>query len=284
MKKIFILVILLLFSMINVKADEVQEYCAKEPYEVGNSFTRFVSNASGLNFLQTKACETIIQNSLKKELNSKFNVEVYAFGAKTLTDGKFKKITIKSNKVTSPYLYLTDFKMESLCPYNKVTINDDSFYFNENFVGKFETKITDNDIKKTLEDKLNKVGKVDVNLGGISLFKISNPNVSIKNKRIGIEMDVQYSNFLITKTTKVKADTSLAIEDGELVFADTHFNGNYTINQQLLVPFMKLINPFRQKVKIDNYNTAEIKVKNLEFKEDYIQVEGLVIVPYYSKY
>ena len=283
MKKIILAFIMVMLFGVYSYADEVSDYCAAEPKEVGNSFTRFMSNVTGMNFLKTKAYETVIQNALKKEMNSKFNVEIKAFGANTLSNGKFEKITLESKNIESPYLYVTDFKAESLCSYNNVNFEDDKFYFQENFVGKFEGKITDSDLKKMLESKINKASKIDIKVAGISLFKILNPDVSIKNRRINIEMDVQYSNFIVSKTKKLKIDTALAIRNGELEFTDTHFGGNYTVNTQMVSSIMNLIDPFNRKIKIDDYNTAEIKIKNLEFKDDEIELEGIVIIPAYKK-
>ncbi len=283
MKKIFLTAVIIALSAINVMANEVSEYCADKSYGTGNSFTRFVSNATGANLIMTKTYETVIQNNLKKELNSEFDVEVYAYGAKSLNDGIFKGITAKSKRITSPTLYMTDFKSESLCPFNKAHIKDDVFYFNENFVAKFEGKITNDDMKKMLEDKINKVSKVNVKIGGVSLFKISNPNVSIKNKRMIIETDVQYSNFVTSKNLKLKIDTALSIVDGELTFSDTKLGDSKIINTQSISSIMNYINPFNKKIKIDDYNTAEIKVKKLEFKDDEIELQGIVVIPAYGK-
>ena len=182
--------------------NEIQ-MCPNEPYPVGGTLSGFLSNASGTNFLLTKIVEAAAQKELRKEFDSKFNIELHAFGGKNLLDGKFKAIKVASKKVVSDEVNATNFSAASLCNYNHITIKNDELNFVENFLMEYSAQITSEDLQRTiLSPSYTKLlNKLNVNVAGFSLFKISDPSIGIKNNRL--QMSAQVSGLNIFSPVQI---------------------------------------------------------------------------------
>lgn len=260
--------------------NETEEYCAKEPYPVSGNGTTLISNITGANFFATKAIENSIQKSLKKDLKSSFNIEVYPFSVVDLNAGKFKKITIKANNINAPDFSLSDFRAESMCPYNRIAVIDDNLFFAENFLLDYNAKITNSNLKQTvLSTKyLNMINKMDINITGFTLFKIKDPDIEIKNNRVYISFKLLYSTFIKNFEKNISLNTSLKIQDEKIVFSDIRIGENQGISSNILFYILNALNPFNQKVKIDDNNTAYIRTKELEIIDNTVETHGIVIL------
>lgn len=255
--------------------------CAVAPSTAGSAVGNFLSNITGTNFLMTKVAEVAVQNSLKKELASKFNVQIKSFGGLSFIDGKFKSIEVKSKKIASDDINATDFNAKSICDYNQIKLVNNEVYFLENFLMDFNAKITDADLKRTILSPtyLNLIKKVDFNAGPITLFKLHNPTIEIKNNRIYMTIQTDTAGLLRAKTQTFKMDTALTVEDEKIVFSDINFNGNRNINLNSVLPLINRLNPFAVKTKINSHDYATIKIKNVKIQDNTIVSSGLVVIP-----
>lgn len=281
MNKILFLILSLIFiPVLSYAIDDVEEYCLKEPYPVHGSASKIISNITGANFIATKTIEANIQKSLKKDLNSSFNVEVYPFSLIDLASGKFKKITVEAPDINAPDFSLTGFKAESLCPYNRVIAEDGNLFFAENFLLGYSATITNTNLKKTvLSTKyLNMINKADINFSGVTFFKITEPNIEIKDNRLHLSFKLSYSNFFKNFEKTIKANTSLKVQDEKIVFTDIQIGERQGVSSNIILCILNVLNPFSTKIKIDDNNTAYVKTKDLEFIDNSIKTNGVVLL------
>lgn len=281
MKK-FILIFGLCFGFITPTFAYSETYmCAQIPPAGTGKVANVVSNATGTNFLFTKVAELIIQRDLKKQLNSNFNVELYSFGGKNLIDGKFKAITVKSKKIASNDINVSNFSAKSLCDFNQIALMGNDIIYIENFLMDFETQITDADLKRTVLSKtyLDFINKIDVSFGAMTLFKVYDPTIAIVNNRIVMTIKTIIPSILSTKNLTVKIDAALGVEDEKIVFSDVNIGSSRNVNLAPILPMVNKLNPFVIKTKIDNNNAATVKIKDVKIKNNIITARGLVIIP-----
>ncbi len=282
MKKIFLTFFGILFFANIASAQNYENLCAQAPYPVSGSAAQFFSNITGANFILTKIAESNLQRALKKEFGSNFNVEVYAYGAKNYREGKFKRVTIASNNPSYEGFYITDFEASSICTYNYVSDKYGDMYFGENFLAQYSAKITDTDLKKTILSKeyMELISKLDFSIGNLTLFKVHDPSIEIKNNRICFSIKGTHATLLAHQTQTLNFDFTLKVEDEKIVLSDININSNtYGINKNTVLNLINRINPFAVKVKIDDRNAAIVKVKDLKIENNTIYFDGIVIVP-----
>lgn len=256
------------------------QMCPSGPYPVGGSVSRFFSNATGTNFVLTKIAESAIQKELKRQFNSNFNVELYAFGGKNLLEGKFKTIKVESEKIASDELNVTNFSANSLCDYNRIGIKSDELLFLENFLMEYSAQITNEDLKRTVASPSYKklFDKLNLNIAGFTIFKVSDPLIEIKNNRLQMSAKVLSPNPFNPVQT-ISVNTGIKVENEKIVFSDIQVGSLGNLNLNSVLPLINRMNPFVQKVPLDNKNTATIKIKDVDIDNNTICAKGLVIVP-----
>ena len=280
LKKILIVLILCLILPASAQTFE-EKYCAQKPYPVGGVVASGISNITGVNLTFTKLAEFQMQSVLKKELNSNFNVELYAFGGKNLIDGKFKKLTLSARKIKSEDVNLRNFYGETLCGYNRIVLKDDSIYFAENFLFGFRGKMTNEDFQNTIlsEEYKKAVNDVHLKLFGTSFFKLSNPLVEIKNNRIYMSVDVSFASFITSKTLTVKTNYALKLQNGKIVITDVHYSDALGISKNAMYAILNILNPFKMKVALDDVNTMTIYMRDFRIENNEINFAGVLLLP-----
>ena len=279
MKKI-ILTLAIALLVLPAGAFSEASMCAPAPTGAAKTVGNFFSNITGTNFLVTKAAEIAIQNSLKKELTSKFNVQLKAFGGKSFIDGQFRSISLESKRINSSDINATNFSAKSICEYNQIKLVKDEVYFLENFLMDFSTKITDDDLKKTIASPVYRKMVRDMNLsiGPVTLFKLYDPTVEIKNNRLHMSAKTDIVGLLKTNTQILKMDAGLAVVDEKIVFSNIGFYDK-NISLSSILPIVNRMNPFVNKVKINSSDYATIKIKNVKIENNAIVADGLVVIP-----
>ncbi len=283
LKKIIVsLVLLIAIQNATLAAySEIQQFCPSPPYPVGGGISKFLSNISGSNFLLTKIAEIATQKELKAQLDSKFDVELKAFGGKNLLDGKFKSLSLTSKQIASDELNATNFSANSLCEYNRIELQGNELYFLENFLMEFNSQITNDDLKRTVTSAsyLSMFNKLNLNIAGFSVFKISDPTIAVKNNRLQMSIKTTGPNFLVSKSQTINIDTGIKVENEKIVFTDIKIAPAYNLSLEPILPIVNRMNPFVFKQKLDKNNTATIRVKNVKIINDVININGLVLVP-----
>lgn len=153
MKKTIIILLLLLFSC--AFANSYEYFCSIN--SANKTFKGNIASLSGFNSLARNIAESILQKELKKETNSKFKIKINNFYGTNILNGEFKSIKANAKKYTHDGIYLKDLNVETICSYNHILFENNTLYFKENMVLKFNTNLDEEDLNKTLKsEKLNK--------------------------------------------------------------------------------------------------------------------------------
>lgn len=256
--------------------------CPQPPYAVSSGLPLFLSNVTGTNFMLTRIGEMTIESQLKKELGSKFDVQIYPYGGKNLIDGKFKKITATAKNANIEGTRISSIKSESVCDYNHFVTKGDDVYSAENFLSKFEVIITSEDIQNTFSSgKFAKtLDSMNVSMGNILVFKVFEPNASIKNNRFDLSMKMISPLISGGKTKTVSLNMGLGVQDGRIEFTDIKLNdGSANMNVNALLPIINKLNPFMYETTILKTKGSIVRINDIKMLNNSVNIAGTVFIP-----
>lgn len=283
MKK-FTLIFLAIFTILtnSAQASEVDFYCPKEPYNISKGIGSFLTSITGANLLTTQVVEKEMEKALNRELNSKFTVKIKTFGGNNLINGKFKNLQASSKSLKRNGVYFSSLKAETLCNFNHIKYKDNQLYFVENLLIGYQGKITQDDLKKTIntDEYQNAVNKLSVSANGSLFAKITNLDIAINNNKIIMSYDVLVPLILGSLPKHIEFSASLEVENGKIKFANIDFGNKFTNKtMQSVIPLINKLNPLTYQIKTDKKNNAIINVKNIKIINNEIITNGIIILP-----
>lgn len=254
--------------------------------KVNGPIAATLSKITGMNAIIAATLESQVRKQMNKALNGDFKVEITPFGAKSMLEGKFKKISAKSDSIYLDGFYLSNVIAESLCGYNHFIYKNGEVYTNEDFLLGFSADVTTEDLQKTLStpqyQKL--LNSMTVNMGNVTIFKVYDPKAEIKNDRLFVKVKF-ISPLTLGEPRQVSTDMGLAVHEGKILFTDVHTSSSHAnANINAFLPIINKLNPFIYKSDILNNPKSTIKIKDVDFVNNKIVIKGLVIVPknYYN--
>ncbi len=280
-----IILFLLLFALNSAYGYDYSYYCSSEsaPKTLGGK----LSSISGVNFLTRNIAESKIESALKKETGSKFKVKINGFFGSNALNGAFKSFSAKSKNYRYKNFYASNLNLETICPFNKVSFKNDKLFFDENFVLKYSTEITQQDLDKTLlEGNFQKtIDEMNSNKLISSLFKIQNSKVTINDNRLVLKYEVlpfakyDLSHFFSKspKPVDIVFGANLKVENNKLQLCDFDFNSIKT-SSQIFLPIINLLNPLNYKLDLDEKNKGELKIENVKIADSKIKIDGFVLI------
>ena len=280
MKKISFLFLGILFGALTAQSAIDTNLCAQEPYNISSKFSQVMSTISGTNFIATTAVENAIQKQLKKDLGTKgADVEIAPYSVGDFTKGKFKSISINIPCASNGELAFSNFKAQSLCPFNHIVVEKKEIKFPENFLMSFSTDFTNEDLKKVTSSQqyLEKLSNVKVKIGRISLLTVTQPNVEIKSGKLQMSFGLETPLLMVNRLDKITVAAKLKAQNGKLELANMTIN-NTKYDIGLLLPIINLINPLSLDTQIAN-NKGIAQIENVDIINDKISVNGLFYIP-----
>lgn len=282
MKKLYklltILSAFLLMQNVSYAIEDITSYCPLEPYPVGGKIASAISKITGTNWLFSNIAENRVKYALKKETNSDFDVKIKPFGGKNLIEGKFKSLNISSDNVKYEGFYVSDLKAYTLCDYNQVKFNSYDFTFPENLVLKYEGKITQSDLNKSIlrSQYREKINKFNQSFSNILSMKIYEPQFTIANNRIYMDFKVLLP-FIGTKT--ISSDFSLKADNGQVVVADFNISNALSFSSDNILAILNIFNPLNFDVSLNKNDKALNALQNINITNNEIIFDGVFIVP-----
>ncbi len=273
-----ILLAFVLFQNVTYAIEDVASFCPAEPYPVGGVFASTISKITGTNLILTNIAEKRIKFALKKETNSDFDVDIKAFGGKNLIEGKFKNLSMTSDSVKYEGFYVSNLKAYTLCDYNQVKFNSYDFTFPENFVLKYEAKITQNDLNKIIlrPQYREKINKFNQSFSNILSLKVYEPQFTLAGNRIYMDFKVLLP-FIGTKT--INSDFGLKVVDGKIAVADFNISNSLSFSSDNILSILNIFNPFNIDLSLDKNNKGINAVQNVNIINNEIVFDGVFIVP-----
>ncbi len=260
--------------------------CPVLPEKVNGPVSSTLSKITGMNWLLSSVVETQIKKELNKALAGDFKVDVTPFGGKTLIAGKFKKIKAHSDNAYIEGFYVSDVKVESVCPYNHFIYKKGQVYTNENFVMAYSASVTSSDLQKTIATPqyMKLLNSMNVSMGNMTVFKVFDPKTEIKNNRMVFSLKI-LSPLTFGEPKKISADMGLEVSGGKILYTDVRTTPALaSVNLNKILPIINKLNPFTYSAPVMNNSQGTVKVKDICIVDNKIVIKGLVIVPknYYN--
>ena len=291
MKKLSIILGILFLIFITTPVNAVEEECSEtsicpQTNVVSGPIASTLSKISGMNFIVSKTIESQVKKQMDKALLADFKVNIEPFGARTMMQGKFKKITAHADSAYIDGLYISNINAESLCSYNHFVYKDGQVYTNEDFLLGFSAEITSNDLQKVVNtpEYIKLMNSLNVSFAGVSMFKIFSPKAQIKGDRLVFSMNI-VSPLTLGEPKMITSSMGMSVENGKILFTDVQTTPSIAnANLNTLLPILNKLNPLTFKSNILNNPKSIIKIKDVNIINDKIIVKGLVIVPknYYN--
>lgn len=288
MKKIKILLLLMLTAFIcnTVNAQTCDTSMCPAVPKVSGPIASTLSKVTGMNFLVSSILESQVKKQLDKALTADFKVDVTPFGAKSLMEGKFKKVTAHSDSAYLEGFYVSNVNAQSLCGYNHFVYKNREVYTNENFMLSFSADVLSSDLQKILStpEYMKLMNSLNVSVAGVSVFKIFDPKAEIRNNRLVFSTKVM-SPLTLGEPKLISTSMGLMVENGKILFTDLQTNPSMSnMNINAFLPIINKLNPFTFKSNVMNNSKSIIKIQDINFVNNKIVIKGLVIVPknYYN--
>ena len=278
---ILFLLFILFYNTLPVKADIIQYYCPKEPYNLSRNLNGFASNISGLNFLTRQLTEKMLTKVLKDELNADFDVQLYNFSSNNLLNGKFKSLSIFGNNIERNGFHVSAVNAQTLCNFNHIKYENKQLYFIENMAVKYWARITEDDLKKTLNSNeyLTSIKNTQLKTNGKVLAKIKDADINIKNNKLIVDSEILVPILFGELPSRINFSTGLNIKNGKIVFDDMNLENSFLkIITQILEPLSEKINPFTYNVQTKDKYDIILKVENVKIENNEIFTDGIIVI------
>lgn len=228
---------------------------------------------TGINFISRQITQAVIERELKDELHSKFKATLEIFSVKSLKNGEFKSLTLKSKQIAYKALFMSDFEAQTINPYNQIIYKNNRLYYPENLEFEFKSTITNSDIQNSLNSYEFKRAIDFDNMG----FKIKTPNVEIKNNKLYFQIPI--TTFLSSKPFYVNLCSDLEISNNKIVLKDiTFFSKSNIIKNDIFGGLLNKINPVSYQFESINTKYCKIYITNVKIEDDKINIQGLFII------
>lgn len=285
MKKIIFLFALLL--SVNCFAKDYSALCST--VKPDKNFSGTLSSLSGINFTTKKIVQSQIEKALKKETNSKFDVEIENFFGVSLLSGNFGKVSAKSSNLVYDGFYFSNFTAETICPYNSVSFDDDNVKFNENMVLKYVSEISQDDIEKTINSTEYKkfIDKINSDNVLSALINIKEPVIKIMEDDILFEYEIvplpnvglnQFANNFV-KPIKVSMNANLSVVDGKIQLSDFKFNDSKFDKYKGLLNLMNSYDILSFNVNPTKDTKGKMEIDNIKVENSKIKITGYLVIP-----
>lgn len=277
MKK-FLCFFIFVFVAQNVIADDCKVICPNESLKIIEK-ENIATKITGVNFFTKKIIELVIERELKDELESKFNANLELFTVGRLKNGEFKTLTLKSQNFRYRALSVSNFIAETVCPYNKIIYQNKKVYYPYELPFKFSGKITNTDIKNTIDsyEFQRALEKSALRINNFTSFRVLEPKIEIKNNKLNFEIPIK--TFLSKEPMYFNVSSDIAVDKNEIVLKDTTFSSKSNIiNIDLLGGVVNKINPVAFQNTTINSKYCKLNITNAKIENNEIKVDGTFII------
>ena len=285
MKKIIICLAVLL-SFNNVYALDYMSYCPAE--KQSTSFLGNIASITGVNFLNRILLQNRLASAVKKETNSKFDINIESIFGSSVLSGAFKSLSAKSSSVGYKGIYMSDFSVNTVCPYNYVSFKDGKLSFPETLVLNYKTSITQEDIDKILNSDLykNAIKKMNKDSSISSLVNITSSKVTISDGKLNFKYKLtpfpNAGGLISQLTSSIKPislsfSTNLRAKNGKLELCNYDVNSK-SIGYEAILPIVNKLNPLNNGVNVGKNARGTFDVQNANIKDGKIQLDGVLMI------
>lgn len=285
MKKVMVLLAFIL-SFNTAFAVDYTSYCPAK--KDTNTFFGNIASLTGFNLINRLFLQNRIASAIKKETNSKFDIDIDNIFGSSVMSGAFKSLSAKSSSVGYNGIYMSDFSINTICPYNYVSFRGGKLSFPENIVLNYKTTITQNDINKILNSDIYKkaISKMNKDSSISSLVNIKSSNIKIANDKLNFTYSVapfpKLGGVFSKLTSSIQPinfsfTTNLRASNGKLELCNFNVNSK-KIGYDALLPIINKFNPLSYGVNVGKNAKGTINVQNVNIKDSKIQLDGILLI------
>ncbi len=277
MKKIIFTIICILISL-TAYGNSCNVTCPSETMKVIEDENVFLK-VTGINFLTKKIVETAIEKELKDELNSKFNADLDIFTLKRLKNGEFKNLLLASDNFKYKAMSVSDFKAETICPYNQIIYKNKKIYYPNDIPFKFNANITNSDIKNIIKSKefQKQIQRSAVKINGFTTLEVQEPIVTINNGQL--EFSIPIKTFLSNEPFVMNLKSNIEVANNKIMLKDTTFSTNSNIiNIDILGGIINQVNPVAFQINSIDSKYCKIYITSAKIQGNIIKTEGIFII------
>lgn len=258
------------------------EYSCVSPYDMNSKIRTFAGAITGVNSITEKALEKALKKSiLKKGSAETLKVNIDSYSAKDLKNGIFKSAEIDAKNAVINNISVSSLQLKTLCNFNYVKQSGDDLTFVEDLPLSYDMTISSSDLNKTMLsgsykkiiDDLNKIGE-KYGYG----IKIASTKADIRNSKFYYILNVSIP--FVRKPQKVVFEATVNVKDGKINYKNTRIvSGLFNLDLKKIDFVLDYLNPLDFSVNIIKDKEADVKVKNVEIKNNTIVTNGIIIVP-----
>ncbi len=285
MKKIIIYITLFL-TFSSAFAVDYSSYCPAK--KSSGSFLGNIASLTGINFLSKSFLQNRIQSAIKKETDSKFDVDIDNVFGSSILSGAFKSLSAKSSSVGYHGIYMSDFSVNTVCPYNYVSFKGGKLSFPENLVLNYKTSITQEDVDKILNSNIYKNAISRMNKDGSisSLVNIKSSSVTISDDKLKFKYKLapfpKASGLFSVLTSNIKPidlsfSTNLRANNGKLELCNFDINSK-NVAYDTFLPIINKFNPLSYGINVGKNAKGTLDVQNVNIKDGKIQLSGILLI------
>ena len=248
-------------------------YCPNENKIADIKNENIINKLTGINFASEKIAEIIIENELRKSLNSKIYADLDIYSIGSMNKGEFKSLKLRSNRIQYKAFSISDFEAKTRCGYNKIIYKNKRIYYPDEMFFDYKAAITNEDIKHILNSNefQKKLNKFPLNIKGNSVLKIRTPEIEIKNGKIyyTIPVETLLVNFVIN------FNSELTINNNTINLTNISPN---SIFSSITNSLTDKINPFKYEMGTLNGKYCKINITKVKISDNIINTEGIFII------
>lgn len=265
MQKLLYLFIVCIFVQTSVFAGECSyKYECRYFPEKENTFSSIFSQMTGIDYFQIRAAEYAAEKYIEQKSGNNVSISISARSGKALRNGEFEEISARAEKLYVKQLVLTDFKAKTLCPHNKVIINNNDYKFPYDLPAEFSAYILSEDFESVLMAYIDSLG--------YNVNNLYNLNFVLANSKLYVAV----SHKLIRKNYSFVLDVRFI--DGKLYVSEAEGSQSSTYLKQL-INYINNLPPLEYKFKMAKNTYGYISIDDLFIAGDKIYLKGLFIIP-----
>ena len=277
MKKLLLLFVFMFFPLTAI-AEDCTISCPNESLQIIEK-ENVATKITGIGFFTKKIIELVIERELKDELESKFNADLELYTVGRLKQGEFKSLSLTSKAFRYKALSVSDFIAQTVCPYNKIISQNKKIYYPYDLPFKFSGKITNTDIKNTIDsyEFQRTLEKSALRVNSFTSFRVLEPKIEIKNNKLNFEIPIK--TFLSKEPLYLNVSSGLTVDKNEIVLKDTTFlSKSNIINIDLFSGLVNKINPVAFQNTTINSKYCKLYITNAKIENNEIKIDGTFII------
>lgn len=276
MKRLFIIFIAIILSVNTAHAQA--SYCCAVPEGLSSPIARGITNALGCNLLAKKAAKTAIIRVLKRNAEGDYDIKIDSYSGMDLKKGKFKSLEIEGKNLNNKGVYVSHVYMKTLCDYNYVDYWKHPAIFYTDVPVAFTAQISEDDLNKTLVDMGYIQKLTDLNIGGISFFKIDNVRFKLKRNKIYLIVQMKAPILMGERIVKFTFSGKLNVENGKILLENLESENLKNINMTKFVDIINSMNPFDIPLQIIRGSDSTLSINGIRIIDNKICVDGIIVV------